>query len=158
MAEHKAVPVGGLTNKKLQLATATAADVLAGKTFYAQDREIKTGTRAAGAVIDNNFTAYPAASGEEFVTALEIPAEYTSCLVFASMFAIMSTASYIEIETISGTVTQLDSRSHSFTAGSYGGQHIDAVWLVEGVEGGATINVIGGGGGRHDLSCYAVGV
>ena len=41
---HKAVPVGGITSKKLQQTTATAADVLYGKTFYAGDRELKTGT------------------------------------------------------------------------------------------------------------------
>ena len=42
--EHKAVPVGGLTIKKLQQATAAESDVLNGKTFYAGDRELKTGT------------------------------------------------------------------------------------------------------------------
>lgn len=35
---------GGLSNGKLALATAGTADVLAGKTYYAGDKEIKTGT------------------------------------------------------------------------------------------------------------------
>ena len=35
---------GGLSNSKLKLATATAADVSSGKTFYAGDKTIKTGT------------------------------------------------------------------------------------------------------------------
>lgn len=35
---------GGLGNSKLKLATATAADVASGKTFYAGDKTIKTGT------------------------------------------------------------------------------------------------------------------
>ena len=35
---------GGLSNSKLAEATATEADVLAGKTFYAGDKELKTGT------------------------------------------------------------------------------------------------------------------
>jgi hypothetical protein len=41
--KHKAAPLGGLTDKKLALATATEADVLAGKTFYSGNRELKTG-------------------------------------------------------------------------------------------------------------------
>ena len=39
----KAVPAGGLTNSKLALATATEADVLNGRTFYAGNKELKTG-------------------------------------------------------------------------------------------------------------------
>lgn len=35
---------GGLGNSKLKLATATASDVASGKTFYAGDKTIKTGT------------------------------------------------------------------------------------------------------------------
>lgn len=35
---------GGLSNGKLALATADTEDVLAGKTYYAGDKEIKTGT------------------------------------------------------------------------------------------------------------------
>ena len=35
---------GGLSNSKLKLATATANDVASGKTFYAGDKTIKTGT------------------------------------------------------------------------------------------------------------------
>lgn len=35
---------GGLSNGKLELATAGTGDVLAGKTYYAGDKEIKTGT------------------------------------------------------------------------------------------------------------------
>ena len=40
---EKAMPVGGLTEEKLALATATAEDVLSGKTFYASNKELKTG-------------------------------------------------------------------------------------------------------------------
>lgn len=35
---------GGLSNSNLKLATATVADVASGKTFYAGDKTIKTGT------------------------------------------------------------------------------------------------------------------
>lgn len=35
---------GGLSNSKLKLATATVADVASGKTFYAGDKTIKTGS------------------------------------------------------------------------------------------------------------------
>lgn len=38
----------GLGNSKLALATATEADVLSGKTFYAGDKELKTGTLDPG--------------------------------------------------------------------------------------------------------------
>lgn len=38
------MPGGGLTNGKLALADADASDVMSGKTFYAWDKEIKTGT------------------------------------------------------------------------------------------------------------------
>lgn len=38
------MPGGGLTNGKLALADADASDVMSGKTFYAGDKEIKTGT------------------------------------------------------------------------------------------------------------------
>ena len=38
------MPGGGLMNGKLALADADASDVMSGKTFYAGDKEIKTGT------------------------------------------------------------------------------------------------------------------
>ena len=54
---------GGLSASKLALATAAAADVLSGKTFYAGDKEIKTGslqkglTRVSGSVtVDTDYT------------------------------------------------------------------------------------------------------
>lgn len=37
-------PGGGLTNSKLELATATQADVLSGKSFYAGNKVLKIGT------------------------------------------------------------------------------------------------------------------
>lgn len=37
---------GGLSNGKLELATASTGDVLTGKTYYAGDKELKTGTMA----------------------------------------------------------------------------------------------------------------
>ena len=46
---EKAMPVGGLTEEKLGLATATTADVLNGKTFYSGDKTLKTGTMIKGA-------------------------------------------------------------------------------------------------------------
>lgn len=39
-------PGGGLTKTKLQLATADTTHVLAGMTFYAGDKALKTGTMA----------------------------------------------------------------------------------------------------------------
>lgn len=38
------IPESGLTNSKLELATATQADVLSGKSFYAVDNVLKSGT------------------------------------------------------------------------------------------------------------------
>lgn len=37
---------GGLSNGKLEMASATEADVLSGETFYAQNKELKTGAMA----------------------------------------------------------------------------------------------------------------
>ena len=44
MGEAPHTAGGALGNSKLKLATATAADVASGKTFYAGDKTIKTGT------------------------------------------------------------------------------------------------------------------
>lgn len=44
MADTMISAGGGLSNSKLKLATATANDVVSGKTFYAGDKTIKTGT------------------------------------------------------------------------------------------------------------------
>ena len=67
MAE-RAVPVGGLTNAKLALATATAGDVASGKTFYAGNREIKTGTAKKVTKLDttNFYTTHSAPSNTSF--------------------------------------------------------------------------------------------
>lgn len=43
---EKAMPVGGLTEEKLALATATEGNVLNGKTFYSGDKILKTGALA----------------------------------------------------------------------------------------------------------------
>lgn len=51
MSELLLNPSYGLANSKLQLASATEADVLSGKTFYAGDKVIKTGTLDLGAKV-----------------------------------------------------------------------------------------------------------
>lgn len=56
-------PGGGLSGGKLALATAEAGDVLAGKTYYAGDKELKTGTLA---LADATATAADVASGKTF--------------------------------------------------------------------------------------------
>lgn len=44
MPENLLTPSYGLTNGKLELANATAAQVMSGRTFYAGNKELKTGT------------------------------------------------------------------------------------------------------------------
>lgn len=56
-------PGGGLSGGKLALATAEADDVLAGKTYYAGDKELKTGTLA---LADATATESDVASGKTF--------------------------------------------------------------------------------------------
>ena len=50
MADTMISAGGGLSRSKLALATATAADVVSGKTFYAGDKTIKTGKMPAESV------------------------------------------------------------------------------------------------------------
>ena len=56
-------PGGGLSGGKLALADAETGDVLAGKTYYAGDKELKTGTLA---LADATATAADVASGKTF--------------------------------------------------------------------------------------------
>lgn len=56
-------PGGGLSGGKLALATAETDDVLAGKTYYAGDKELKTGTLA---LADATATESDVASGKTF--------------------------------------------------------------------------------------------
>ncbi len=44
MSENLMDPITGLSESKLQLATAIESDVLSGKTFYAGDKVLKTGS------------------------------------------------------------------------------------------------------------------
>lgn len=44
MPENLLEPITGLSESKLSQATASSSDVLSGKTFYAGDKELKTGT------------------------------------------------------------------------------------------------------------------
>lgn len=44
MAENLMDPITGLSESKLQLATAIESDVVSGKTFYAGDKALKTGS------------------------------------------------------------------------------------------------------------------
>lgn len=46
----------GLTDEALALANATPEDVIAGKTFYAGNRELKTGTASKGFALTQKFT------------------------------------------------------------------------------------------------------
>lgn len=55
MADTFMTPPGGLSNKKLALADATANDVLSGKKFYAGDKTLKTGTFTMKLVAINNI-------------------------------------------------------------------------------------------------------
>lgn len=56
-------PSNGLNNSKLQLATAGTGDVLSGKTFYAGDKNLKTGTFNLGAA---NATPGDVRNGKTF--------------------------------------------------------------------------------------------
>lgn len=51
---------GGLTNSKLAMATASAADVISGKKFYSGDKSIKTGTliERGGSVAAQSYVLY----------------------------------------------------------------------------------------------------
>jgi len=49
---------GGLSKSKLALATATTSNVLAGKTFYAGDKELKTGTFTLASVAIRDKDGY----------------------------------------------------------------------------------------------------
>ena len=51
MGEAPHTAGGALSNGKLKLATATAADVASGKTFYAGDKTIKTGTKKINNIV-----------------------------------------------------------------------------------------------------------
>lgn len=53
---------GGLSNSKLKVATAAESDVVSGKTFYAGDKTIKTGTLKGYAT--NPSLSYNASRGE----------------------------------------------------------------------------------------------
>lgn len=50
---------GGLSKSKLALATATVADVASGKTFYAGDKTIKTGTGKIKVTSKKVYCDYP---------------------------------------------------------------------------------------------------
>lgn len=67
MAIERAIPIGGLSNTKLALATATEADVVSGKTFYAGNRELKTGK---GSTNPSNlfFSMKPTTSSTDTIT------------------------------------------------------------------------------------------
>lgn len=62
MPENLLTPSYGLTNSKLELANATAAQVMSGKTFYAGNKELKTGTLS----LTGNATTSDVASGKTF--------------------------------------------------------------------------------------------
>ena len=53
----------GLSKGKLQLATANADDVVSGETFYAGDKELKTGTLAERSGYTNDVSVYNSGNG-----------------------------------------------------------------------------------------------
>ena len=59
MGEAPHTAGGALGNGKLKLATATAADVASGKTFYAGDKTIKTGTGKIKVTSKKVYCDYP---------------------------------------------------------------------------------------------------
>lgn len=59
---------GGLTNSKLALATAAPSDVISGKTFYAGDKVLKTGTATAKAINAGRCWANGYANGSGFAS------------------------------------------------------------------------------------------
>lgn len=62
MPENLLTPSYGLTNSKLELANATAAQVMSGRTFYAGNKELKTGTLS----LTGNASTGDVASGKTF--------------------------------------------------------------------------------------------
>lgn len=59
---------GGLTNSKLAQATATASNVLSGKTFYAGDKTLKTGNIASKGAESKTITPSTSAQSYTFAT------------------------------------------------------------------------------------------
>lgn len=51
MSENLIIQSNGLSNSKLELATATEEDVLTGKTFYAGNKELKIGNRSKTQIV-----------------------------------------------------------------------------------------------------------
>lgn len=51
MSENLIIQSNGLSNSKLQLATATEEDVLKGKTFYSGNKILKNGNRSKGQIV-----------------------------------------------------------------------------------------------------------
>lgn len=67
---------GGLSNSRLALATATAADVAEGKTFYAGDETLKTGTRDPGYIYKIKEGTAVATIGSTIVIDVGLRPEY----------------------------------------------------------------------------------
>lgn len=59
--------ISGLSSAKLSLATATANDVVNGKTFYAGDKTLKTGVKSSG-ITHVTFSLSEATSAKDTVT------------------------------------------------------------------------------------------
>lgn len=56
------VGAGGLSASKLSLATATVSDVASGKTFYAIDKLLKTGTASVTKMVNGTFASMTSTS------------------------------------------------------------------------------------------------
>lgn len=97
---EKAMPVGGLTEEKLGLATATESDVLSGAKFYAGDKTLKTGTASMKLVAAN----YATWDGTD--VAVTINKAYKQVVLVAG-YALKGTSCSISVSSSSGEMTIL---------------------------------------------------
>lgn len=115
---------GGLGTSKLALATATAEDVLTGKTFYAGDKELKTGTLTKGLI---KVTGVISVAGGDTET-ITLPGKVQDVLATTSLFSQSTTYySFFDLEGnynttgSSGITLTVSGNQVSFYTSSYNG-------------------------------------
>ena len=109
---------GGLSNSKLKLATATESDVASGKTFYAGDKTIKTGTgKLLKKVLRNSTQSIKGSSGSWNQTVnvkAALPLKYMQ--LTADNFSVQMTSYYMGTST-SWSTLYLESLAYNSNTG-----------------------------------------